>query len=72
MRKLSWKNTEASDDILIGKKTSEVLRPEVDDTRKFYVDFIVFIHHKTTSCMVEVPHILNSVENGYLNYLPFL
>ena len=51
-------------DMMIDKRTDDVLDPDVDSTcwkDKFSTNFIVFIDHKIT-CKAEELHILNDID----------
>ena len=66
LRKLAWDELQKSilmdGNMLIDRRTGEVLDPEVDSTywkKKLLIDFIVFVDYKVTCLKVEELHTLN-------------
>ena len=69
LRKLAWdklqKNIAMDDNMMIDRRTGEVLGPnwfDVLEKQALRVDFMVFVYYKITYCRVEELHVLNGTD----------
>ena len=64
VRKLTWDNTVGEGEMIINKRTGEILGPEVGYTynSQFQSNFTVFQNNKITCCKAVVFHALNDID----------